>query len=125
LDSQLNPRYKYVGLFFLAIIILDVLYLTRGKEQVTEAAFTGKWQSSKLETPTYLYPNGEWELKKDDGTILQYGVWRYEDKKIIWSFKAQDGFIHDPNPVLSFKPDEFKLKEKDGTTTIFTRLPES
>jgi hypothetical protein len=58
----------------------------------------------------------------DDGTILQYGIWRYEDKKIIWSIKQGSRVIDDPNPVLAVERAEFCLKERDGATTVFRRI---
>jgi hypothetical protein len=99
-----------------------MVYLESGKNAIKDSSFVGKWKSSKLETPLYLYDNGEWEIKKNDGAILQYGVWRYEGKKIIWSFKAGSDIIHDVNPVLFFSSNEFQLKEKDGTITVFKKL---
>jgi len=91
-------------------------------KQTSERDFVGKWQSSRAVTPIYLAANGEWEIRKDDGSILQYGVWRYENEKIIWSIKQGNRVIDDPTPVLSIKRAEFRLKEQDGTTTIFHRL---
>jgi hypothetical protein len=91
-------------------------------QRISERDFVGKWQSSRAVTPIYLAANGEWEIRKDDGTILQYGVWRYEDKKIIWSIKQGGRVVDDPNPVVEMKHREFRLKEQDGTTTVFRRL---
>lgn len=94
-----------------------------GREAVTEKNFVGKWKQSKLETPIYLYANGEWEIKQDDGAVLQYGVWQYKDNKIIWSFKQSNSHIlHDVNPVLSAKPREFQVQENDQTITTFQKL---
>ncbi len=92
------------------------------QEVVTEKHFVGKWKSSKLATPVYLYANGEWEIKTEEGGILQYGVWQYNDKKLTWSFKIDSRIGHDVNPVLSAAPREFRIQEGDKTTTIFTRL---
>lgn len=92
-------------------------------EAITEKNFVGKWHSSKLETPVHLYANGEWEIKPDDGAVLQYGIWQYKDNKIIWSFKQSDSHIlHDVNPVLSATPREFQLQENDRTITTFQKL---
>lgn len=91
-------------------------------EPVTAQHFVGKWQSSKLTTPIYLYENGEWEIKSDTGTVLQYGVWEFKGDKIIWSFKY-DGYIGlDPNLVVSTTPREFQLREADGKITTFRKL---
>ncbi|MBS1141984.1 MAG: hypothetical protein H6R13_3437 [Proteobacteria bacterium] len=109
-------------LLALALVVgLGILYLAGGK-RVSQQDFVGKWQSDRAVTPIYLAGNGEWELRKDDGTILQYGVWRYEGKQIIWSIKQGGRVIDDPNPVLSVTPAEFRLKERDGQTTVFKRL---
>ena len=88
---------------------------------IKESDFIGKWKSSKLETPLYLYPNGEWEIKTDAGDVLQYGVWQY-DKQLIWSYKVNGSVGYDKNDVLAMAANEFSLKEQDGSTTSFTRL---
>lgn len=87
-----------------------------------EARFVGKWQSSRLSTPLVMHANGEWEILREDGSVLEFGVWQYADNAIVWSYK-QDGRIgHDPNKVLSVKPKEFSVRERDGSTTVFKRL---
>jgi hypothetical protein len=96
-------------------------YLSGGK-RVSERDFVGKWQSSRLVTPLHLAANGEWEIKTDAGAVLQYGVWRYEDKKIVWTIKQGARVSDDANPVLAVAPAEFRLKERDGSTTVFKRL---
>ena len=78
-----------------------------------------------METPIYLHDNGEWEIKTEDGAVLQYGVWEFKSDKIIWSYKADldTGRIgRDVNDVLSATAQEFQLLERDGSTTIFKRL---
>ena len=92
------------------------------QETVTAENFVGKWQSSKLITPVYLYKNGEWEIKSTEGAVLQYGVWTFKNKQIIWSYKIDDNIGHDPNFVLSVTPREFKLRESDGKITTFSKL---
>jgi hypothetical protein len=92
------------------------------RDAIDAKHLVGKWKSSKLATPLYLHANGEWEIKTADGAILQFGVWEYKDRKIIWSYKVDSHIGHDTNPVLSAKPAEFRLRESDNTTTIFTRL---
>lgn len=87
-----------------------------------EARFVGKWQSSRLSTPLVMHANGEWEVLREDGSAFQFGVWQYADDAIVWSIK-QDGRIgHDTNKVLSVKPEEFSVRERDGSTTVFRRL---
>lgn len=93
-----------------------------GCQRINEGNFVGKWQSARAVTPIHLAANGEWEIRKDDGTILQYGVWRYEDKKLIWSIKQGSRVIDDPTLVLAVDRNEFRLREQDGATTIFRRL---
>lgn len=92
------------------------------KKAVSEQDFVGKWQSSRTFTPIHLAANGEWEIRKDDGTVLQYGLWRFKDKQIIWSVKQEGRLVDDPNPLLSVEPEEFRLKEQDGSTTVFRRV---
>lgn len=91
-------------------------------QKISDKDFVGKWQSSRAVTPIYMMANGEWEIRKDDGTVLQYGVWRYSDKKLIWSVGMDGRIIDDPNPVLSVERSAFQLKERDGTTTVFRRV---
>lgn len=87
----------------------------------TAASFVGKWHSSKLDTPIHLYGNGEWEIKKEDGSVLQYGVWDYKDDRIIWNFKMGSQIVRDVNRVQSVSLKEFRLHE-DQVITTFTRL---
>lgn len=108
--------------FALALLIGLGIHFLAGGKQNSQRDFVGKWQSDRAVTPIHLAANGEWELRKDDGTILQYGVWRYEGKQIIWSIKQGGRVIDDANTVLSFTPAEFRLKERDGQTTVFKRL---
>ena len=87
----------------------------------TTTSFVGKWHSSKLDTPIHLYSNGEWEIKKEDGSVLQYGVWEYKDDRIIWNFKMGSQIVRDVNRVQSVSLKEFRLHE-DQVITTFTRL---
>ena len=89
---------------------------------ISKKSFIGKWQSSRMETPLYLHENSDWEIKKDDGTIVQYGIWEYKDKKIIWSYKVDSRIGHDVNHVLTVTPGKFQLLESDQTLTSFNRL---
>ena len=93
-----------------------------GRDSFSQKDFVGKWKSSRLVTPLYLRENGEWEIQKDDGAVLQYGVWQYKDKAILWSYKIDGQIGHDRNTVLSVTRREFQLREKDGSTTTFARL---
>ncbi|WP_162086431.1 hypothetical protein [Sulfuriferula nivalis] len=105
-----------------ALLLAAFMCVSCSRETITAKSFIGKWKSTRLETPTYLYENGEWEIKTEDGVILQYGIWQYEHNKIIWIDKAGSGIETDANAVLSVTPQEFRVKENDGTTTTFSRL---
>ncbi len=63
-----NHSKLVLTLLFAAILIL--FYAGSGREVITEKNFVGKWKSSKLETPIYLYATGEWEIKTEDGIVL-------------------------------------------------------
>ncbi|OYT90437.1 MAG: hypothetical protein CFE43_18265 [Burkholderiales bacterium PBB3] len=114
-----------VALRLLALVALMSLLapLTgcSGRKAPTAASFVGKWQSSKLDTPVHLYSNGEWEIKKDDGSVLQYGVWEYKDGRIIWNYKMGSQIGRDVNIVQSVNATEFRLHEDQAITT-FKRL---
>lgn len=107
-----------LGLLVTACLIV---YMASGK-RLNERDFVGKWQSSRLVTPLHLTANGEWEIKGEDGAVLQYGVWRLEGQKIVWTIKQGARISDDANPVLAVAPDEFRLSEKDGSVTVFKRL---
>lgn len=106
----------------LALVLL-ALAACGGKTPVSPQSFVGKWKSSKLETPLFLYDNGEWEIKQEDGSILQYGVWEYRDERIIWSFKVGNQIGRDVNAVVSVADREFRLRE-GAQLTVFQRLDE-
>lgn len=116
--------FRRVSDFRLVKIIASTLLILAlaGCQRISAENFVGKWQSSRAVTPIHLAANGEWEIRQDDGTILQYGVWRYEDKKIVWSIKQGGRVIDDPTPVLAVERAEFRLQERDGATTVFRRL---
>jgi hypothetical protein len=82
----------------------------------------GKWQSSRLVTPLYLYENGEWEIKRDDGAVLQYGVWEFKNNSIFWTHKSGGLVISDVNPVLQMQTTSFLLSENDHTITSFKKI---
>ena len=120
----MQPFVKQIKWIFILLLAtaLILFYVGSGREAIKEIFFVGKWKSSKLKTPIYLYANGEWEIRKDDGAVLQYGVWQYKDKRIIWSYKIGSHVGHDSNPVLSATAHEFQVGESDGTTTTFKKL---
>jgi len=115
-------HFKFAVTVLLLLSSAVLLAACSGKDVATEKSFVGKWKSSKLETPVYLYENGDWEIKKDDGAVLQFGVWEYKNKNITWSYKINSYIGHDTNPVLSANSEEFQVRESDGTTTTFSKL---
>lgn len=89
---------------------------------LSDRFFVGEWHSSKASSPIRMDQHGEWELLTKDGEVTQYGVWQYFDNKLMWSVMVDGGVIHDLNPVLSANDKEFKLRERDGSVTTFTKL---
>ena len=55
--------------------------------------------------------------------MLQYGIWRYADKKLVWSFKQGERVIDDPTVVLAVEARIPDPRERNGATTVFRRLP--
>ena len=52
-----------------------------------------------------------------------YCIWIYStDNKLLWSFKQGERVIDDPTTVLSVDAREFRIRERDGATTVFSRL---
>ena len=109
----------------IAVLLVALSICACGTHATSEKDFVGKWKSTKLETPIYLYENGEWEVKSEDGKVLQYGIWQYEGNKIRWTYKIRSQISHELNEVLSASSSEFQLKELDGTTTTFSRLDQN
>ncbi|MFM9970169.1 MAG: hypothetical protein ACKVQK_17400 [Burkholderiales bacterium] len=103
------------------LALIWVLLVACG-EKFEEKDFIGKWRSSKLTTPIYLHANGSWEIKTDDGAVLQFGVWRIKDKSIVWTYKVDARVGHDGDPILSSTPREFSVRENDGAITTFVKL---
>ncbi|MBI5430551.1 MAG: hypothetical protein HY938_08855 [Nitrosomonadales bacterium] len=86
---------------------------------IKERDFVGTWKSSRTGTPVHMHANGEWEIRTEEGSVLQYGVWQYANDWMIWSYKTGGTVEHDANAVLSVHPEEFQVRERDGTTTTF------
>ncbi len=103
-----------------AALLCGALAGCSGKKP-THESFAGKWQSSKLETPLHLYSNGEWEIRKDDGVVLQYGLWDYANGAVVWTVKLGVNVSREVNPVVSVTDTEFRLQEGQATT-VFKRL---
>lgn len=109
-------------LLFLTLVLAASLGACARQSPLDEKAFVGKWHSSRAKTPIRLEQNGEWELLNKDGEVTQYGVWQYFDNKLMWSVTIDEQTSHDLNPVVSASPKEFKLRERDGSVTTFSRL---
>lgn len=120
----MNFPVKPIQLFLMVMALIAPLSLSScsGRDEIAAKDFVGKWTSSRSATPTYLYANGEWEIKADGGAVVEYGVWQIKGQKIIWSYMQKGNFEHDPDPVVYVKPNEFQVIEQDGSTTTFTRL---
>jgi hypothetical protein len=63
-------------------------------------------------------------VRAGDGPVLQYGVWRLEERHIVWTYRTADGRLqHESNAVVSARGRRFELRERDGSLTSFERLP--
>ncbi len=70
----------------------------------------GKWRSSRLTAPLYLHDNGEWEIKQDNGLVLQYGLWAYHSQNLVGTLKQGTVISREVNPAVSLKPSAFTLR---------------
>lgn len=113
---------RRLGLLLVLGIAALAYFKLAGGQRTSERDFVGTWQSSRTLTPLHLAANGEWEIRTAEGAVLQYGVWRYEGKQLIWTYKQGARVVDDANDVLSVAPAEFRLRERNGTTTVFRRL---
>lgn len=85
--------------------------------------FVGKWRSSRLASlPLTMSSNGEWEIKGEGDTALQYGVWHVEGQRMLWTIQIDGRVIHDVNVILKVEPQRFELREGDGSVTQFNRI---
>lgn len=114
---------RHLRILALLLAVALAVGFCQQRDKVIAGDFVGRWQSSRMSLPVELYANGEWEIRGESGAVLQYGVWRYEKRQLIWSFKRKATVSDDPNPLLSMTPGEFRIRETDGSTTVFTRLP--
>lgn len=105
------------------LVLLPSLLAACGSGAKDPKAFVGVWRSSRTHTPLHIHENGEWEIVGADGSVLQFGVWQYDGKAILWSYRAGGTTQHDRNPVVSVAPGEFSLREQSGDVTRFVRLP--
>ena len=108
--------------FMVMLLLTATLNGCSNKDAFTEKEFVGKWMSSRVTAPVYLYENGDWEIITNDGASQQYGVWQYKENKIMWTVRVDGRIIHDTNAVLSAAPREFRLREGDSSITTFSKL---
>lgn len=102
--------------------LLALLVLAACQASLKPEQFIGKWKSSRLATPLHLHANGEWEIRTQDGPVLQYGVWQLQDHRLVWSVRMGGALMHDPNEIISVSPRRIELRERDGTLTQLERL---
>lgn len=103
-------------------LLCGVLLAVAGCTQpISGQEFVGEWTSSRTLTPIHVVANGEWEIRADDGAVLQYGLWRYEHPRLIWTLRQAQRLQDDVTVVLSVQPDEFRLREANGEVTVFHR----
>lgn len=95
------------------------------QERLDPGQFVGVWKSTRSSLPIRMHANGEWEIRRDDDQVYQYGLWRLEDGKLVWTFLAGGKALDDANPVLGIKANEFVIRELDGSATVFQRLPDN
>lgn len=85
--------------------------------------FVGTWVSSRTYTPVYITDNGEWEIRNGDGAVLQYGVWQLKDRYLVWGILRNGSLYKDPTQILAVEADSFRIREQDGSVTVFRRYP--
>lgn len=113
-----------VGVLLAVAAVLFVLYSVFGRVTPSDDVswVVGRWKSSRSETPIHIFRNGEWEIRRGEDEVLQYGLWRYDRDRLIWTFKDGPKYRDDINPVLSVGRDRFQLREVDGSVTTFVRI---
>lgn len=107
----------------LMVVALAGAFLTACQKKLEPSQFVGSWRSSRLSTPLLMRGNGEWEIRSGDERVLQYGVWRLDGQRLVWTIRDDRGQVtHDANTILSVEPRRFVLAERDGSKTSFDRL---
>lgn len=107
----------------LACGLLAALSLAACGKKLEAKLFVGKWKSSRLSTPLVMSADGDWEIRTEDGTVLQYGVWQLEGERLMWTIRYPGGKVeHDDTAVLSVDKKAFAVRERDGSRTSFTRI---
>lgn len=123
-EGEVMGRGAFFSRLALAALLLFTLFAggCKNGQELSAKDFVGTWKSSRATTPIAMHDNGEWELMAADGGVMQYGVWQYFDRKLMWSYIIDERFGHDTNPIVSASPAEFRLREADGSITTFVRL---
>jgi len=114
-------RWRLVKRFFFVLLLGGFLGACGARHPVSPSSFVGKWASSKIDKPIYLYGNGEWEIKRDDGRVWQYGIWDYRDGCIVWRHQEGSQISTEVNAVVSLTDTEFRLREAGQVTTFQRR----
>jgi hypothetical protein len=107
---------------FVAAAAILLASACSGQPHPRHEQFVGKWKSSRLATPLHLHENGEWEIRTEEDSVLQYGVWQLQDRRMVWSIKMDGRLNHDENTVISVGQGRFELRERNGSVTVFERL---
>lgn len=101
-------------LFFIAIVCV-FCSCSQKYDSYNENSFIGTWNSSQV-GKINLYSDGTWRVSK-----CNFGKWFLRDNNIVWIYPDKIG-EEDINPILKFKPNEFVIREMNGSTTVFRRI---
>ena len=119
---MVSRRISQPMIFAAAAALVLLAVACSGEPHPRHEQFVGKWKSSRLATPLHLHENGEWEIRTVEDSVLQYGVWQLQDRRMVWSIKIDGRLNHDENTVLSVGQGRFELRERNGSVTVFERL---
>lgn len=94
---------------------------------VSAAGFVGDWTSSnpasRRMSKVALAQDGSYEGACLEGKKVVceiQGKWSVRRNVLVWVYPgAPDG--EDPNPIIEFSKDRFRIREMDGSVTTFTR----
>lgn len=104
------------------LLLLAAYAMSKPHVDITPESFVGKWNSTRLANPLLIQSDGEWAVKTAQGEVIQTGSWQYRDRQFLWAVRLGDQIEHEVNAVVEVKPGQFKLKEKDGSITTFTKI---